>query len=116
MKIKIEKFKKIDNVEVDLQPINVFIGANNSGKSSFIQAIQFAISSCQTLKLKKSRWVKSSDSTTLSLDSSEYLYTPTSDIAYLYHGKLLSGAKRRAPFDAIFIRQWTIFNYSSLKR
>ncbi|PWF91300.1 MULTISPECIES: ATP-dependent nuclease [Shewanella] len=95
MKITIEKFKKIDNVEVDLQPINVFIGANNSGKSSFIQAIQFAISSCQTLKLKKSRWVKSSDSTTLSLDSSEYLYTPTSDIAYLYHGKLLSGAKKR---------------------
>ena len=107
MKIEIEKFKKIDKAEVSLEPINVFIGANNSGKSSFIQAIQFAISSCQTLKLKKSKWVKSSDSTTLSLDSSEYLYTPTSDIAYLYHGKLLSGAKKRGD------RPWMKFSFDN---
>ncbi|MCD1246136.1 ATP-dependent nuclease [Vibrio cholerae] len=107
MKIKIEKFKKIDSVEVVLQPINVFIGANNSGKSSFIQAIQFAISSCQTLKLKKSKWVKNSDSTTLSLDSSEYLYTPTSDIAYLYHGKQLSGSKKKEE------RPWMKFSFDN---
>lgn len=94
MKIRIQKFKKIDDVEVDLEPINIFIGTNNSGKSSFIQGIQFAISACQTLELHDVNWVKGK-SRTLSLDSKEYLYTPTNDISYLYHGKRLSGSRTR---------------------
>jgi AAA15 family ATPase/GTPase len=48
MKITIKSFKKIKSVENDLAPMNIFIGTNNSGKSSFIQGIQFAISSCQS--------------------------------------------------------------------
>ncbi|EWS96487.1 hypothetical protein BG00_16045 [Pseudoalteromonas sp. SCSIO_11900] len=105
MKIQIKKFKKIENVSVDLEPLNIFIGTNNSGKSSFIQGIQFAVSSCQTLKLKKGNWIKNKTKT-LSLDSSEYLYTPTNDIAYLYHGKPLAGARRRED------RRWIEFIFN----
>ena len=76
MKIRIERFKKILNAEIELGPVSVFIGTNNSGKSSFIQGVQFAISSGQTLELRKARWVKGK-SRTSSLDSTEYLYTPT---------------------------------------
>ena len=94
LKIQIKKFKKIDDVTVILNPINIFIGTNNSGKSSFIQGIQFAISACQTLKLNGAIW-KRDDSQTLSLDSNEYLYTPTNSIEYLYHGKRLTGSRRR---------------------
>lgn len=94
MVIKVEKFKKIDDVSLTLKPINIFIGANNSGKSSFIQGIQFAISSCQTLQLNKGKWVKGKTKT-LSLDSNDFLYTPTSDISYLYHGKRLAGSKTK---------------------
>lgn len=94
MKIQIKKFKKIDDVTVVLEPLNIFIGANNSGKSSFIQGIQFAISGCQTLKLKGGVWT-GKGSKTLSLDSSEYLYTPTDNIEYLYHGKRLIGSRKR---------------------
>lgn len=94
MKIQIQKFKKIDEATIILSPINIFIGANNSGKSSFIQGIQFAVSSCQTLKLKGSSWSRT-ELRTLSLDSSEYLYTPTKNIEYLYHGRKLTGAKTR---------------------
>lgn len=94
MKIQIKKFKKIDDVTVILEPLNIFIGANNSGKSSFIQGIQFAISGCQTLKLKGGVWT-GKGSKTLSLDSSEYLYTPTNNIEYLYHGKRLIGSRKR---------------------
>lgn len=94
MKIKIGKFKKIDDVEIELAPINIFIGANNSGKSSFIQGIQFSISACQTLGLLKANWTKDGKCT-LSLDSKDYLYTPTNDISNLYHGSKLTGARLR---------------------
>lgn len=108
MKIQIKKFKKIDDVTVVLQPLNIFIGANNSGKSSFIQGIQFAISGCQTLKLKGGIWT-GKGTKTLSLDSSEYLYTPTSNIEYLYHGKRLIGSRRRED------RSWIEFIFSDEK-
>jgi len=94
MKIRVQKFKKIDDVEVDLSSINIFIGTNNSGKSSFIQGIQFAVSACQTLELLGASWVKGKTKT-LALDSKDFLYTPTNDISYLYHGKRLSGSRRK---------------------
>ncbi|MBS1527144.1 MAG: ATP-binding protein [Bacteroidetes bacterium] len=95
IEIEISKFKRIDNAKLALEPVNIFIGANNSGKSSFIQGIQFAISSAQTLQLKRANWVKKSDSRTLSLDSSDFLYTPTRQIENLYHGIKLTGARTK---------------------
>lgn len=108
MKIQIKKFKKIDDVTVTLTPINIFIGTNNSGKSSFIQGIQFAISSCQTLKLNGANW-KRDNSQTLSLDSNDYLYTPTNNIEYLYHGKRLTGSRKKED------RSWIEFTFSGEK-
>ena len=105
MKIQIRKFKKIDDVTIHLAPLNIFIGTNNSGKSSFIQGIQFAVSSCQTLKLKGGNW-KRDHSQTLSLDSNEYLYTPTHNIEYLHHGKPLTGSRTRES------RNWIEFLFS----
>lgn len=37
--IKIESFKSLENVEVELGRVNVFIGANGSGKSNLLEAI-----------------------------------------------------------------------------
>lgn len=102
MEIQVKKFKKINDVTVTLAPLNIFIGANNSGKSSFIQGIQFAISACQTLSLKGGTWGKGKK--TLSLDSTEYLYTPTKNIEYLYHGKRLTGSRTREARDWIEFR------------
>ncbi|WP_341304933.1 AAA family ATPase [Pseudomonas sp. TMP25] len=89
-------------MSVKLEALNIFIGTNNSGKSSFIQGIQFAVSSSQTLNLKGASWVKGRTKT-LSLDSSEYLYTPTSDVSYLFHGGRLTGARTKAD------RKWIEF-------
>lgn len=96
MIIKIDKFKKIDSVEVELQALNIFIGTNNSGKSSFIQGIQFAISSAQTLRLKNVPWRAQNDSQTLNLDSTDFLYTPTRHIENLYHGKRLVTSRKKS--------------------
>lgn len=111
MKVRVQKFKKIDDVEVNLSPINIFIGTNNSGKSSFIQGIQFAISACQTLELLDAKWVKNKTKT-LSLDSKDFLYTPTNDISYLYHGKRLSGSRRKEDRNWI---EFTLNNGSESK-
>lgn len=94
MEIEISKFKKINGTTVTLGALNIFIGANNTGKSSFIQGIQFATSACQTLELQKCSWTKSG-TRTLSLDSNEFLYAPTKNIDSLYHGKRLTGSRKR---------------------
>lgn len=106
MDIQVKKFKKIDDASVNLKSLNIFIGANNSGKSSFIQGIQFAISGCQTLNLSGGIWAGNS-SKTLSLDSSEFLYIPTKNIEYLYHGKKLTGSRTKKD------RTWIEFNFSN---
>lgn len=38
-KIKVESFKSLENVEIELGLVNVFIGANGSGKSNLLEAI-----------------------------------------------------------------------------
>ena len=42
-KLVLEKFKKVDKVELDLHPVNVLVGGNNSGKSSVLQGIHFSV-------------------------------------------------------------------------
>jgi predicted ATPase len=37
--IKVESFKSLENVEIELGRVNVFIGANGSGKSNLLEAI-----------------------------------------------------------------------------
>lgn len=46
MKIKklvLEKFKKVDQVDLALDNINVLVGGNNAGKSSVLQGIHFSV-------------------------------------------------------------------------
>lgn len=42
-KIVLEKFKKVDKVEIDLHSLNVLVGGNNAGKSSVLQGIHFSV-------------------------------------------------------------------------
>jgi len=37
--IRIRNFKSLADVSVDLAPLTVLVGANGSGKSSFLQAV-----------------------------------------------------------------------------
>jgi predicted ATPase len=40
-KITIKNFRSLKNISLDLQDVNVLIGANNSGKTNFFKALQF---------------------------------------------------------------------------
>lgn len=41
--LKLEKFKKVDEVALKLDSINVLVGGNNAGKSSVLQGIHFSL-------------------------------------------------------------------------
>jgi predicted ATP-dependent endonuclease of OLD family len=72
--IKIERFKSIDHVDLDLSKINVLIGSNNSGKSSIQQAIQFAISVAQSSATINARWRTKGDRCPSSLSRENLIF------------------------------------------
>lgn len=52
-KMALKRFKQLKEFELDLSETTVLIGANNSGKSSALQALHFAVSVAQTAKRKR---------------------------------------------------------------
>lgn len=43
-KIIVSDFKRIESLEIDLQPVTALVGGNTSGKSSALQAAQLGVS------------------------------------------------------------------------
>lgn len=41
-KVRIKNFRSLKNVEINLSPITVLVGTNNSGKTTFLKALQLA--------------------------------------------------------------------------
>lgn len=85
-KIKIRNFKNIEELEFPLESVNVLVGANNAGKSSILQAIQFAISVAQTTTMEKTRWRRKHDVLLTSLTPEQLIYSPIKNIYKLGHG------------------------------
>ena len=46
-KVVINHFKRIESLEIDLQPVTALVGGNTSGKSSALQAAQLGVSILQ---------------------------------------------------------------------
>lgn len=82
--VKIERFKNIEDATLNLDPINVLIGSNNSGKSSILQAIQFAVSVAQTTStFKNAKWYLSgskADHLETSISPTQLIYSPLRDV------------------------------------
>lgn len=83
-KVKIGRFKNIQEAALDLDPINVLVGSNNSGKSSILQAIQFAVSVAQTTStLENAKWYLSggkADHLQTSISPTQLIYSPLRDV------------------------------------
>lgn len=88
--VRIQRFKRIEDASFDLDAINVLVGANNSGKTSIIQGLHFAIGVLQSLKL--SEGVKASST----LSPTQLIYSPSESIYYLAKGKQLVQDKAQA--------------------
>lgn len=88
MKVKIERFKNISNVEIELGNLTILVGGNNSGKSSILQAIQFGGSVAQTSAMAGGRWATSGRVST-SIGQRELIYSPIKDVLSLgFNGQL----------------------------
>lgn len=86
--VEITNFKAIKNIRLDLSRFNIFVGSNNSGKSSVLQAIQFAVGAAQTGRKFARNLEKSIVS--FSANATAFSYLPLSDIEALVHDRNLT--------------------------
>jgi energy-coupling factor transporter ATP-binding protein EcfA2 len=87
--ITIRRFKRLAEVRLDLGEITLLIGANNSGKSSILQAIHFAVSIAQSARLVGEGVSWRNDVFELSFNPSQLIYTPVADVLSLASGGTL---------------------------
>ncbi len=93
--IRIQRFKKISDAPIDLEGVNVLVGGNNSGKSTIIQGLHFAVGLLQTIALSGD-W-GSAGST--SLNPIQLIYSPSEDVyALAPNGKLLEPEEKAISF------------------
>lgn len=85
--VTLRRFKNLSDVTIPLERVNVLIGTNNSGKSSVLQGVQFAISVAQTAKLLDSP---------NTLSPEQLIYAPLRDVAALAEGGVLVQAANKA--------------------
>src|SRR5262245_28416151 len=91
--VTIRRFKCVEEVNLPLDTVTLLIGANNSGKSSILQAIHFAVAIAQTAKLVGEGVSWKQDTFELSFNPSQLLYSPVADVMALANGGLLQEAK-----------------------
>ena len=72
IKLKVEGFKKIQSIELDLSDVNILVGANGSGKSSVIQSTHLGC-----CLIRQADRVDPSRTNTVSIEELDYL--PTDD-------------------------------------
>lgn len=76
-KLVVEKFKKVNKVEIDLSPLNVLVGSNNAGKSSVLQGIHFSVNAA----------IASREAGKDTYTQDALLYCPARNFSELRHGE-----------------------------
>jgi predicted ATPase len=87
--VSIRRFKRIEQIDLPLGDVTLLIGANNSGKSSILQAIHFGVSIAQTAHLVGEGISWRNDAFELSFNPSQMLYSPVGDVLSLATGGAL---------------------------
>ncbi len=75
-RIRLEYFKRVSDVSIDLSPINILVGGNNSGKSSVLEGLHFFVVAAIAARLANTK--------TFTQDS--LLFCPTKKFVDLRHG------------------------------
>jgi predicted ATPase len=86
--LSIRRFKRLETIDFDLDLAIVFVGSNNSGKSSILQALHFGIAVAQSASLiSGNEWEEDVYSATFRPE--QLIYTPSADVLSLGHnGKI----------------------------
>ncbi|RBP53124.1 AAA family ATPase [Arenicella xantha] len=93
-RIRVRRFKGIEDANFELGSINCFVGANNAGKSTLVQALHFSVGLIQAMNLLDKWGNKQTISSSLS--RAELLYTPCEDLHALGFGGTLLEDEARA--------------------
>jgi predicted ATPase len=91
--VTVRRFKQLQDLTLTLgDDVTVLVGANNAGKSSFLQALHLAASVAQTVRLVAEgvTWGKDVFQTTVSPE--QLIYSPVSDVLTLATGGRLEEA------------------------
>jgi len=75
-KLRLEKYKKVVDVDLNLEGINVIVGGNNAGKSSVLQGTHFSVTSSAVSRQQGQK----------TFSSDFLLYSPTPDFSVLRNG------------------------------
>jgi predicted ATPase len=78
-RVKLSRFKHIEEATLPLGPINVLVGGNNSGKSCILQGIHFGIALAQARQIANVN----------QFPPERLRYCPTDDFLDLHHGRRL---------------------------
>lgn len=98
--VVVRRFKGIQEAPFDASAINVFIGANNSGKSSLAQMLHFGIGLLQAIELAQ-RW-GNKESVSVSLSPTQLLYSPCVNLYALgYGGQLIEDPDHAIEFEFV---------------
>lgn len=100
--VRIRRFKLLRDVSLDLDYATVFVGGNNSGKSSILQALHFGVAVAQSARLASDRnWQEGVYSATFRPE--QLIYCPTTEFWALgYNGQL---RERRDTWIEVEIQQ-----------
>lgn len=79
--VRIRNFKNIDEVSINLDDLNLLIGGNNAGKTSFIQALHFTIASLRSARIHG----KSASLPATTLGVNQFTFLPTHQIMKIAH-------------------------------
>lgn len=94
--IEIKRFKGIDALRLDLSNApTILVGANNSGKSSVLHGVHFAVSVAQTSRLVGEGVTWRSDKFELSFNPTQLIWSPVADVMSLAKGGRLEEAALR---------------------
>lgn len=92
--VTVRRFKAVEMATFDLSSVNVLVGANNSGKSSILQAMHFAVGLLQSIKLDGK--LAQQGTLSVSLSPTQLLYSPCEDLYSLGNGGRLQEAESQA--------------------
>ena len=87
--VVIRRFKRLQEISINLGDVTLLIGANNAGKSSILQAIHFAVSIAQTARLVGEGVSWRNDTFEVSFNPTQLLYSPVADVLSLATGGTL---------------------------
>ena len=111
--LTIERFKRLERVDFNLNGVNILIGGNNSGKSTIIQAVHFAFTLLQSLNIANKWPVSKKKSSTIS--PTELIYIPCEDPYSLGFGGRLLEDENKAIVIKLTFDDGSIINLSIRK-